>query len=69
MDCADFYLDDLHAYQRAIDLLKYAISLDPDCFICICAAFEQMDDANAASIRFSDIYSSFIHQKGSKKHK
>jgi len=49
------YLDDLQACQRAVDLLKYGISLCPaglDFFPYICRAFCTQ---NFASIRFSDV--------------
>ena len=56
--CADYYVRDLQAYQRAVDLLKYGISLSDDLFIAvplICEAFWQLYDKNADSVRFSDV--------------
>ena len=52
------YINPLRAYQRAIDLLKYIISLSPagvGFFPYICDTFWQVYDENSASIRFSDV--------------
>jgi len=53
--CAEYYVNPLRAYQCAIDLLKYIISLSPagpGFFPYICDAFWQVYDGNAYSILF-----------------
>jgi len=55
LGCVEYYLDNPQAYRRAVDLLKYGISLSPDLFPCICEVLWKMDNENAASICFSDV--------------
>ena len=55
-ECAEYFLDDLKAYEHGIDLLKYGLSLSPSFIEHIYEAFwKQVHDENNASIRLSDV--------------